>query len=160
MVLFTNLQTYEENSKYDPLTRYFTTNQWLIRNMLKLNYDKDLSVSEIQMYLEKLTEFDKSNTFGVYKKVYSLYRQALQKTIEEADILITTTVLSYKIHEKVGNKLGSKTERYRSYRPNVTILDEASQATWADTLCFLSFNPDRMVLVGDEQQLDPTVISQ
>ncbi len=49
--------------------------------------------------MDKLTTFDKSkqksNFFG---KVYSLYRQALKKVIEEADILITTTVLSYRIH--------------------------------------------------------------
>jgi hypothetical protein len=91
--------------------------------MMKLNYDKDLTLRDIEMHLEKFTQFDKNNTFGVYKKIYSLYRQALQKTIEEADLLITTTVLSYKIHDKVGNKFGKKGENLRPYRPNVAILD-------------------------------------
>jgi superfamily I DNA and/or RNA helicase len=100
--------------------------------------------------MDKLTTFDKSkqksNFFG---KVYSLYRQALKKVIEEADILITTTVLSYRIHEKVGNVITRGKYNERPYCPDVVILDEASQATWADTLCFLSFNAGRMVLVGD-----------
>lgn len=47
IVLFTNLQPYFENQKYDPVTRYFTLNQWIIRKIFEINLDKDLTVGEI-----------------------------------------------------------------------------------------------------------------
>jgi hypothetical protein len=36
-----------------------------------------------------------------------------------------------------------------SFIPDVAILDEAAQASWADTFCYLKFNVQRLVLVGD-----------
>jgi superfamily I DNA and/or RNA helicase len=44
--------------------------------------------------------------------------------------------------------------------PNIAILDEASQASWADTYCFLGRRVQKMVFIGDDKQLSPTVISQ
>jgi superfamily I DNA and/or RNA helicase len=42
----------------------------------------------------------------------------------------------------------------------VGILDEASQATYGDSYCFLGRSVQKMVFVGDDKQLPPTVISQ
>ena len=38
-------------------------------------------------------------------------------------------------------------------------MDEAAQASWADACCFLIRNVQKMVFIGDENQLTPTVIS-
>lgn len=38
-------------------------------------------------------------------------------------------------------------------------MDEASQSSCSDTLCFLAMDVKKLVLVGDEKQLDPTVLS-
>ena len=46
------------------------------------------------------------------------------------------------------------------FSPDVAILDQASQASWGDTLCYVNLDIERFVLVGDDKQLDPTVISQ
>lgn len=131
IVLLTNLQTKLQNNQYESIKKYFSVNQWLIRNVFLINTARDLSFQEIEDGLELIAQ-KKVKAFGFYKKIYSLYKQALKKTIEEADIIITTTVLSATIKEKVGGK--------HNFSPKVAILDEASQATWADTLCFLYYN--------------------
>jgi superfamily I DNA and/or RNA helicase len=79
--------------------------------------------------------------------------QAFTKTISEAHIILTTTVSSVTINKKINDP------DFR-FIPNAVILDEAAQASWSDTLCFLTYGANRLVLVGDENQLDPTVISQ
>jgi superfamily I DNA and/or RNA helicase len=44
--------------------------------------------------------------------------------------------------------------------PNIGILDEAAQVSWADAYCFLVRGMSKVVFVGDDKQLSPTVISQ
>jgi hypothetical protein len=65
--------------------------------MWKLNYRQDMSLIDFLTHLDYIATKNRSQE-GVVRKVFSLYRQALKKTISEADILITTTVLSASIH--------------------------------------------------------------
>lgn len=48
----------------------------------------------------------------------------------------------------------------QKFKPFIGILDEASQASWADTYCYLVKGVQKMVFIGDDKQLTPTVISQ
>ncbi len=66
--------------------------------------------------------------------------------VNDVDIVISTTINSFKLYEHNG------------FRPTVAIMDEAAQASWTDTYGFLAFGVERMVFVGDEKQLKPTVI--
>lgn len=58
------------------------------------------------------------------------------------------------------NKFDAKLNASQKFYPTIGILDEASQSTWADTYCFLTKGIQKLVLVGDNKQLSPTVISQ
>ena len=53
----------------------------------------------------------------------------MAKTLHEADVVIVTTVSA--------NKLDQKLSENQKFKPYIGILDEASQASWADTYCFL-----------------------
>jgi len=112
--------------------------------MCLLNNDQDITLEQLTYGLDLIATKTR-NSWGVFKKIYSLYKQALQKTVDEADIIIVTTVSAAKI---------------QGISPDVAIIDEASQAAWADTYCYFKYPIKRMVLVGDDKQLDPTVISQ
>ena len=76
----------------------------------------------------------------------------MAKIFEEAHIVISTSVSA--------TKLSNKLAEHQKFKPFIGILDEASQATWADTYCFLCHNIQKIVFVGDDKQLAPTVISQ
>lgn len=49
---------------------------------------------------------------------------------------------------------------HQKFHPHIGILDEASQSTWADTYCYLTRGIQKFVLIGDDKQLEPTIISQ
>jgi superfamily I DNA and/or RNA helicase len=85
-------------------------------------------------------------------RFFTLYNQAISKTIREADIMLSTTVSTVKINEH------QLKDNY--FLPDIGILDEAAQAFWYDPICFLNMGVKKLVLVGDERQLTPTVISQ
>ncbi len=68
------------------------------------------------------------------------------KLITDANIVISTTINAFKLY------------KYTGFRPDIGIIDEAAQASWTDTYGFLAFGVTRMVFVGDEKQLRPTVI--
>lgn len=70
---------------------------------------------------------------------------------KSAKIIVSTTVKSKKINHKLSYD--------GHFNPDVAILDEASQSSCSDTLCFLAMDVKKLVLVGDEKQLDPTVVS-
>jgi len=57
-------------------------------------------------------------------------------------------------------KFDHKLDEDQKFKPYVGILDEASQASWADTYCFLVRGVQKMIFIGDDKQLAPTVISQ
>jgi len=78
---------------------------------------------------------------SISSKFYSIYMQAFAKTVREAHIIVSTTVISASINERLSQQ--------DHFCPNAAILDEAAQASWADTFCYLKFNVNRLVLVGD-----------
>ncbi len=88
--------------------------------------------------------FQKGQT--VPKDFYAIYRQSFDELTRSVNITITTTINSFKIY------------KYTQFKPDVGILDEAAQASWTDTYGFLTFGIKRMVFVGDQKQLAPTVI--
>lgn len=66
--------------------------------------------------------------------------------MDETTIALTTTTNSFKLRS------------YTNYKPEIGILDEAAQASISDCYGFLSFGINRIICVGDEKQLAPTVI--
>ncbi|CAM5999876.1 unnamed protein product [Sphagnum balticum] len=121
--------------------------QWLCRTILLLNEHRDMSLGEVEYCLDLM-----HSKRTVSSKFYTLCMQAHAQIMRLAHIVVATTVSAAYINAKI------KSNDY--FLPDVAILDEASQASWADTFCFLKHEVSRMVLVGDENQLDPTVISQ
>ncbi len=77
---------------------------------------------------------------------WAIYMKSYDKLIADANVIISTTVNS------------SKLSRYTEFKPDVGIIDEAAQASWTDTYGFLVFGVTRMVFLGDDKQLRPTVI--
>lgn len=70
--------------------------------------------------------------------------------MSQCDIMISTTINAYNVNKYIDANC--------QFRPDVGIVDEAAQASWGDGYIFLSMGIKRMVLVGDEKQLAPTVI--
>ncbi len=71
--------------------------------------------------------------------------------MKEADIILATSVAAGKINMSHNQKV--------KFYPDITIIDEISQAQWADIMCFMILRSPRLVLCGDYMQLPPTVIS-
>lgn len=67
-------------------------------------------------------------------------------------VLIATATSSIQFNRKLNQN--------QKFKPYIGILDEASQASWGYAYCFLTQNIQKMVLIGDDKQLAPTVISQ
>lgn len=72
-------------------------------------------------------------------------------TFYKCNIVIATTTSS--------TKMDTGLPKSSQFKPYIGILDEAAQASWADACCFLIRNIEKMVFIGDENQLSPTVIS-
>jgi superfamily I DNA and/or RNA helicase len=77
---------------------------------------------------------------------WAIYKKSSERLIRDCNVVVCTTVNSFKLYE------------YTEFRPGVGVVDEAAQASWADSYGFLAFGVRRMVFVGDEKQLAPTVI--
>jgi superfamily I DNA and/or RNA helicase len=67
-------------------------------------------------------------------------------------VVIVTTIST--------DKLDKKLKEEQTFKPYIGILDESSQASWANTYCFLVKEIKKFVLAGDDKQLSPVVISQ
>ena len=92
------------------------------------------------------------NGHKMSKSFMTVYYQAVAKVFNEATILIVTTTSALKLDHRLGEN--------QKFKPFIGILDEASQASWADAYCFLNKSVQKMVFIGDDKQLTPTVISQ
>ena len=123
--------------------RFYSITTHLVRILLQSNQTVTLEdvYSIIQLVISK------SEEGASYRP---LFKDAQAAALSQYDIIVSTTVSIASIREVLRV----------DYSPDVVILDEASQATWGDSLCFINLDPERGVLVGDERQLDPTVISQ
>ena len=86
------------------------------------------------------------------KTFITVYYQAMTKTFNEADVVIITTTSAVKLDYKL--------EKNQKFKPFIGILDQASQASWADSYSFLNKGVQKMVFIGDDKQLTPTVVSQ
>ncbi len=86
------------------------------------------------------------------KTFITVYYQAMTKTFNEADVVIITTTSAVKLDYKL--------EKDQKFKPFIGILDQASQASWADSYSFLNKGVQKMVFIGDDKQLTPTVVSQ
>lgn len=116
-------------------------------SFFKVNINQPISVETFDDLLDTFWANKlKSDTF------MTLYYQALAKTLTESDVVIVTTVSTVQLSKRL--------KEYQKFKPYIGILDEASQASWADTYCFLCQGIEKFVLSGDEKQLPPTVISQ
>ena len=67
----------------------------------------------------------------------SMYYQAVGYVFNEANVVIVTTTSAIKLDHKLDDN--------QKFKPFIAILDEASQASWADTYCFLNKNIQKMV---------------
>lgn len=61
--------------------------------MMLINQNPDVTVSKIFVGIDDLAR-NRRQSSTIFRIIYSLFKQAIKKTIQEADILITTTVLS------------------------------------------------------------------
>lgn len=127
-----------------PIVRLYSYDTQVIKNMIKVSNSKNTPylITQYRKLKEKET---------VDKKFYAIFMQAVHITISEARIIVATTVRAKSINAKLQ-------EGYE-FKPDVAILDEASQSSCSDTLCYLKLDVERLILVGDEKQLNPTVIS-
>ena len=66
-------------------------------------------------------------------------------TVKNTNILITNTAKVPEINDY------QREDEY--FLPELAILDEARQATLIDTYCLLSLNVNRLILLGDHEQL-------
>jgi regulator of nonsense transcripts 1 len=87
----------------------------------------------------------------VDNKFYAIFMQATIITLAHALIVIATTVKAKSLNAKLSPEY--------HFKPRVAILDEAAQSSCSDTLCYLKLDVDKLILVGDDKQLNPTVIS-
>lgn len=74
---------------------------------------------------------------NVSKVFFSIYMQCYNSIVKDVNIIISTTINSFKLYE------------HSPFKPDVGIMDEAAQASWTDTYGFLTFGVKRMVFVGD-----------
>lgn len=147
VVLFICKEPYSENILHPPQIRCLTFRYKVVENFLLLNEFQNAQREEVEMMLDNFWAGYKSSNLFI-----SVYYQAVAKVFLEASIVIVTTTSA--------TKLDNKLDESQRFRPLIGVLDEASQASWADSYCFLNKGVQKMVFIGDEKQLAPTVISQ
>lgn len=74
-----------------------------------------------------------------------MYKTAVRVTIKNTTILITNTAKAPEINDY------QRSDEY--FLPELAILDEARQATLIDAYCLLSLDVNRLILLGDIEQL-------
>jgi hypothetical protein len=82
------------------------------------------------------------------QRFYEEYNKLCQHVIRAADVIVTTCT-------------NSGTEQLHAhFRPDIVVVDEAGRATELDVIVPLYFyHPRCLILVGDDQQLRPTILS-
>ena len=121
------------------------TNSLLDLAKKEIYKDKDKN-KEIIRLLEKREKY-KSLSYSEENTYQKLMGDIEAKIIDENDIVIST----------INN---SSDKRLESYFFSLVIIDEATQAKEADSILPLIHNAEVVVLIGDQKQLGPTVISQ
>lgn len=134
-IIFTPLQSKEEYFRLDPLLRFYSLNTSIIRNILRVSHEP-ITISTIFYWIEQMIQKQ-----SVPNQFYAIYMKAISLTVSEAQIIISTTVTAASINDRLHPE--------NHFQPSVAILDEASQASWADTYCYLKFNVRKLIQVGD-----------
>ena len=88
--MLTPIQTKAENDQIEPLLRYFSLYNTVLRKIFLLNDDRDLTYTRLAQHLDAINSRTKSYD-PLTKKVFSLYKKALSRVLSEAHIVITTT---------------------------------------------------------------------
>ena len=128
------------------MVRLYSFDTIVIKNMVMVSSGSGISTAYILHEYRRLKAREK-----VDNKFYAIFMQATIITLARALIVIATTVKAKSLNAKLSQEY--------HFRPKVAILDEASQSSCSDTLCYLKLDVEKLVLVGDDKQLNPTVIS-
>lgn len=128
-----------------PLLRIYSFDTIVIKNMVQAANGQISTGFLIHEYRRLKSREQVDNKF------YAIFMQATALTLASANIVVATTVKSKSINAKLSPQ--------QQFRPQVAILDEASQSSCSDTLCYLKLDVEKLILVGDDKQLNPTVIS-
>ncbi|GLH09336.1 Regulator of nonsense transcripts 1 homolog, partial [Gryllus bimaculatus] len=119
----------------------------------------ELTKKEVEHVLPQQTQFEsvelEKHVPG--PKISEIEREAKKKVLFHADIVVTTLTSSYspQITEVFASRNGRNNIRFAC-----CIIDEATQCTEPESLIPLMLGIERLVLVGDPEQLPATVLSQ
>ncbi|RNA26767.1 putative helicase senataxin [Brachionus plicatilis] len=146
-------------SKPSAQNDFFSTQK--LKTIIKLSLTLKEAEKELEELKKKIKKFEdqlaknKSNdiSYGDRKK---LEAQAKEKVLKEADIIISTLNFS-------GNSLMdclTAEKNNGNSLVSVVIIDEAAQCLEVESLIPLRFGCDRIIQVGDPEQLPATVLSR
>ncbi|EPY52157.1 ATP-dependent 5' to 3' DNA/RNA helicase Sen1 [Schizosaccharomyces cryophilus OY26] len=113
-----------------------------------LGRDLQNSINEKNLAEQKIEEFQ-SQSFTKNKEVDHLRKKAQKAILKQADVVCAT--LSGSGHDLVGHSF---------LNFSTVIIDEAAQAVELDTIIPLRYGAKKCILVGDPNQLPPTVLNQ
>ncbi|WBW71087.1 ATP-dependent 5' to 3' DNA/RNA helicase Sen1 [Schizosaccharomyces osmophilus] len=106
------------------------------------------SINEKNLAEQKIEEFQ-SQSFTKNKEVDHLRKKAQKAILKQADVVCAT--LSGSGHDLVAHSF---------LNFSTVIIDEAAQAVELDTIIPLRYGAKKCILVGDPNQLPPTVLNQ
>ena len=115
----------------------------LAKNEIYKDKNKNKEIIKLIEKREKYKALDEKEE-ELYKKYMNNFEC---KILDETEVILST----------INN---SADQRLKDYYFSIVIIDEATQATEADCLLPLYHRAETVVLIGDQKQLGPTVISQ
>ena len=118
----------------------------LIKNMIEKESQKNNKLKKIKELFEKREKYGslKGEDYDKYQKIMEEYKN---KILNPCDIILST----------INNSADS---RISGYNFPIVIIDEATQDLEPDCLLPLYHNAQMVIIIGDEKQLGPTIISQ
>ncbi|CAG2233641.1 unnamed protein product [Mytilus edulis] len=135
--------------------------KYTYREIVKVNQYRAGKIRSEISKLEKKKDDMEVSIQAQYKDI-KLTRQEEQKVMR--DVLIKSHIVCGTLNS-FGNDfytdiLAPYSQNIRRSMFNCVIVDEASQATELDTLIPLQYGTTKLIMVGDPEQLPPTVLSQ
>ncbi|KAK7873017.1 hypothetical protein R5R35_000317 [Gryllus longicercus] len=126
-------------------------------NAASKNESTDMYKKRIQETEKRIADLRLSKKHVPGPKISEIAREAKKKVLFHADIVVTTLTSSYspQITEVFASRNGRNNIRFAC-----CIIDEATQCTEPESLIPLMLGIERLVLVGDPEQLPATVLSQ
>ncbi|XP_044583285.1 probable helicase senataxin isoform X2 [Cotesia glomerata] len=125
--------------------------------IVRLGREDKMNASVKRIYLSNLRYNARTDKFYYYPRRKNEKRDAAYEEfiLKKANIItctLTSSYTSYRMRSVFGRKFEDKLP--------FCIIDEAAQATELLTLVPVMLDIDKLILVGDPQQLPPTVLSQ